>query len=400
MNMLLNRRLESNLWKLKLNNFLLNFFVYSPILFVSFQEKGMSLAGIGVMMTLATIAGFLFEVPTGILADRWGRKYMLILAGAAGIITMLLWTTHIIFALIVGQIFRSLVNAAISGADTALLYDTLVELKKEGQYTKHNGQRVAWGMFSFAVAGVLASLLPLTDFYKYHFVLTAVAFAAAMAIAITLQEPKLHKSAKSALSHLSAAFQYTRKHREVYKIVLYSVALGGTLMFMLIHIQFFLKQAGISTQHFGFIYAGLGIVSTIVSYNTSRIEQRIGERAVVMFLPASLILGAVFLIAGSSPLPILIGFLFMELMLGMQSVVLSAYLQRHLASMQRSTIESLSSFYRHVFQAVLFFLAGFIADIWSIDVALTFVVGVMLFLIAPPLYFLVKESGEIPFKAQ
>jgi MFS family permease len=385
------QQLEANIWKVKVNYFLMNFYVYSPILYISFQEKGISLAGIGIIMMVAGIANLLFEIPTGMLADRWGRKHMIMLSAIAGIASMLLWTTSIYLALIVGMACRSLLNNAINGSDTALLYDTLAELKREKEYTKQNGERFSAGMAAFAIASLLASLLSTAGTYRLHFIVTSAVFAIALVVATTIYEPRHHKKKDSLLLHLRAALHHTRKHRELYKIVLYSVSLGATLMIAVTYIQFFLKSVHIDPQYYGFIYAGLGIISTIISFRAHAIEERLGERNTLLFLPA-MVLAGIALMAIGNLWTIFAGLVLMEVILGLHGAVLNGYLQRHSTAAHRSTIESLKSFYQSCYQIVLYPIVGFLADTLSIGAAMVFVICIMAFIITPPLYFLVKEA--------
>ncbi|HEY7356141.1 MAG TPA: MFS transporter, partial [Ktedonobacterales bacterium] len=54
-----------------------------PVRVLYAQSQGASLAIIGAMASAYLISNFLFQYPSGWLADRWGRKPMLIFSLAA-----------------------------------------------------------------------------------------------------------------------------------------------------------------------------------------------------------------------------------------------------------------------------------------------------------------------------
>ena len=60
---------------------------------------------------------------------------------------------------IIGEIILGIGSSFISGADSAILYDSLAESKKENEYTKVEGIAYGIGNFSEAIAGICGGLL-------------------------------------------------------------------------------------------------------------------------------------------------------------------------------------------------------------------------------------------------
>lgn len=83
-------------------------------------------------------SNFLFEIPTGILGDKIGRKWsvfvslVLLLINAIGMISF----KHFYFFFVL-FILEGIAFAFRSGANVALLYDSLRFIGKEGEYIKH-----------------------------------------------------------------------------------------------------------------------------------------------------------------------------------------------------------------------------------------------------------------------
>lgn len=112
----------------------------------------------------------------------------------------------------------------------------------------------------------------------------------------------------------------------------------------------------------------------------------------LLLMPILLVTGLLFFIFSSSPWHIITGMIIIEIMLGLQGALLSGYLQRHVKSAYRSTIESLSGFYSSIYRASLFLLLGIAAELFSLQFALSILLAVMLFMIIPPLWLLVKGT--------
>jgi MFS family permease len=385
------RSLEKNLWKIELNALLINFLVYSPILAVSFQEKGLSLAKIGVLMALANIA-LLFEVPMGVLSDRWSRKRVLALAAMIGACSMLFWSQETFLLLAIGTILRSVMLASVSGSDTALLYDTLKELGREDEYAKYNARRFSTGMAAFAIAAVVASIISTKHAYQWHFLVTALAMLFAAILMFTVVEPKGHLRIDKPLAHLKASFKTATQHPEVFKLVRYTVGIGSTIIIVFVYMQFFMKDAGIDTQWFGLLYAAFGVASFSAGRNAHHVQRWLGKRTLIIVMPIMFATGMLLLILGHGPIPILIGLLLIELVFGVQGGVLNAYLQEHLESTQRSSVESIQSLFGGIQNFVLILLIGIITQATTLQFAFAFLLIVWAVLIIPPMRSISRQA--------
>ena len=65
----------------------------------------------------------------------------------------------------IAEILIGIGASMISGSDSALLYDTLIETKNKQEYTKIEGRNYAIGNFSEATAGILGGFLAVSSIY-------------------------------------------------------------------------------------------------------------------------------------------------------------------------------------------------------------------------------------------
>ena len=91
-------------------------------------EIGFDAASIGVMAAIYAAVVPIIEIPSGILADRWSRRGVLIVANLALLLSVLIGglsnsvTTYFIAAMVLGVFF-----AMNSGTMDPVVYDTVLE---------------------------------------------------------------------------------------------------------------------------------------------------------------------------------------------------------------------------------------------------------------------------------
>ena len=78
-NKIIAMRLKTNISKLMLINFLTGLVFWYAIEKLFMQSIGITPFQIGINAVVLIVITVLFDVPSGILADKWNRKYTLIL---------------------------------------------------------------------------------------------------------------------------------------------------------------------------------------------------------------------------------------------------------------------------------------------------------------------------------
>lgn len=158
------------------------------------REKGLSFAAIGLLETIFHIASFSFEIPTGIIADRLGRKVSLavgrVLAAVAAALNLYSrnWTLIAIsFAV------SAISYTCHSGAFEALVYDSIPDKEKSG-FTKLIGRLNSTYLAGTAVAGGVAALLARYSLDWLYRAVIVVDIVAAL-VALTLPEAPIARKA-------------------------------------------------------------------------------------------------------------------------------------------------------------------------------------------------------------
>ncbi len=180
---------------------------------VYLRQKGMSFAGIGLMETIFHIVAFSSEMPTGIIADRWGRKTSLavgrLLAASSAAITLfsgnLSWIA-VAFA------FNAVSYTCHSGAFEALVHDSLIgghcdsldsdgarAHGSDGGFSQVLGNLNAVYLAGASVAGALASVasirFPIGSLYAVSIGIDLIATAVALGLPEDVTARRITKKA-------------------------------------------------------------------------------------------------------------------------------------------------------------------------------------------------------------
>jgi MFS family permease len=131
-----------------------------PLYALLFAESGLSGAQISGLFAIWSTVGLLAEVPSGALADRFGRRNALAAAGVLQALGYVSWTMLPSFAgFAVGFVLWGLGGTLVSGAQEALLYDGLVAAGAEVEYARVNGWVHATVLLAGLPAAVAATVL-------------------------------------------------------------------------------------------------------------------------------------------------------------------------------------------------------------------------------------------------
>lgn len=172
------------------------FMLFLPVWIIYLLDgRGLSLTEVGVFESFFWLTVIIAEVPTGAIADRFGRRISLALGAILFAIATIIFAIAGDFSLLLGSyLVMGIAMTLYSGAGDALLFDTLRVLGRTREYEHHAGR--AHGLFfaamvlATAVGGPAAYALG----YTPTILVSAAVFIVSASAALALREPPRRES--------------------------------------------------------------------------------------------------------------------------------------------------------------------------------------------------------------
>lgn len=365
---------KGNMWKTYLFSFLVNFHLMSGVLIPFFTDwGGISFTQIMILQSWFLLWIFILEIPTGTIADFFGRKHSLFIAcivNIAGVLVYVSYPSFYIFML--GEFLWAASAALMSGADEAFVYDTLKKIKQAKMSKKIFGR-----VENFKLAGIMISA-PIGSVIATRFGLAAptllmsIPLLIAFFIALTFKEPKTTQKVESEryIHILKEGVKFFYKNKVLKILALDMVVIATVAYFMIWLYQLMLKQAGVSIAYFGLIHAAFVASQIIIMSNYERFEKLLGSKKRLIFFSA-FITGIMFIIGGlTSFTPIVLGVIFIGGGFGLsRRPLFASYMNKYIPSPKRATVLSTISMLRQIVLVVINPIVGVLAD-WSLNYTL------------------------------
>lgn len=311
-------------------------------------SAGYSAAEIGICETIFHIVSITAEIPSGVAADVWGRKRMMVLSGLSAALAGLLkaFSNGNFIWVAISMVFSALSYNLASGSDAALAYESLKADGLEKNYDKYSAN----GSIIYRVFGGIATLLAgftITLGMRRAELLDVAFMAVHIGIALSLQEIRSSNTQNikpwAAIKNCYAeSFRFLRTHSKILLTLIVNSIIGGIDVLLLFFLQEELQEAGISLTLLGpalFMTSMGGVVGSIVSKNIK--STNIKKLAVICALGV-----CTGFATGLTELPILmtIGGFISSMFDDLIQIKTDVLLNNAIPSEQRSTLISVSSF--------------------------------------------------------
>ncbi len=366
-------QLKKNINKNYIYTLLQNIDLTRGIWMIYLASKGMSLTQLGLLETVFHITSFFMEVPTGAVADIFGRKISRIFGrvlSLVSVIILLAADSFLWFA--VSFVFTALSYNLESGAGDALLYDSLKEIGEEEKYMKISGNKEVFyqvaGIVSFLLGGYMA-----TKSYGIAFTLTIIVGTVALLQSFSFKEPSIGRKRETEekgnifVKQLKDSISVVRKNPRIGFLIVFTEIILTFCTCIFFYLQNFLKGNGYNEAVIGIIYAAAYLVSALTAPQVHRIEKIIKEQGILLITPF-ITVACLWGIALSA-----YHFIFFIVLMITEEVVyvaMSDYINKMIPSENRATILSFASMVFSFFMITVFPLVGMLGDRYSLVFAI------------------------------
>ncbi|HVJ65422.1 MAG TPA: MFS transporter [Bdellovibrionota bacterium] len=342
---------------------------YYPVLAVLFLDLGLSLEQYSLLNVAWAVSIFGLEVPSGALADMWGRKKLVVIAGFLMVIEMLVFAftpsdnVQLLFYLfLLNRVLSGAAEAAASGADEALVYDSLQRADRAGEWPRVLARLGRLQSVSFFVAMMVGAAVydPRTvnlvgqwfgfgwDFTAPQLVrmplyLTLAMSLVACASALTMYEAPMDPNRRVKLATAARDIVRAAKWIAASPVVLFVIL--ATLcndafirLFMTMTSQYF-RVLGLPAALFGLLGSATALLGFVSPWIAGRLIKLGSARAAFGVLSVATVAG-LFALPFATSLWSLVYVFWLSLGMGVVGFLASYYLNELAEPAQRATILS------------------------------------------------------------
>jgi MFS family permease len=286
-----------DLWLFNAFRLLATSYLFVPIFMLFQADRGLSFQDRLSLGGIYSAVIVLVEVPTGVFADRIGRRRSMLLGALAMVASCLIAAgAHSFGAFALAEALGALSMALCSGADSAYLFDLLLASERVEEYPRRESIASAWHLLGSGLAFAAGGLLARSDLALPYLVTAGVAAVAAL-IACAMRDDHRTSDARRLPprevarvwgEHMLAALAAVARNGRLAWMVAYSAVVFVLLRATIYVYQPYLAERGLGTAEIGLLFAGVYLVASIVAYRTHLLRARLGDTLLLWGLLAVL----------------------------------------------------------------------------------------------------------------
>lgn len=353
--------------------------------------RGLELKWILAMDMPFWLAVAVMQAPFGALADHIGRRRILALGAGLYALTILGFgfTTNY-WMLFADYMLWALAMSAFSGADQALLFDSMKAAGRQSEFQHVLGRgyavQLTAALIGITGGGFFAEMTSLAFTVQVSALFPLLAAGAALLMA----EAPLERTERAYWRSLGGGFSFAWRHPQVrYTLLVGAVLMTGTFGPVVL-IQPFLLNHNVETALFGLIQAPIRVVSVVSALSAGYVAMRVARTPLVTAGCAAVILSYLGLAAVDSTG----AFAFFAAPAIAQAIVqpaIGAHLNERIPSERRATVLSLMQLAFSLQVAFFEPTLGLFADDVSLTAAFVFA-AIYCGLLMPPLVLLWRRA--------
>ncbi|SDQ90536.1 Major Facilitator Superfamily protein [Virgibacillus subterraneus] len=332
------------------------------------NDKGLSMSEIGIVEALMHLSVVLLEIPTGIIADVYGRKVSLFIGNILSVgygTFMLVGDSLSLFGLALMTLGTSITFQ--SGAEEALIYDTLKEKGKEKQYTRVFGNMTALALLSLSFAKLAGGWMAEINWELVYGGIIITHLLALIPIAM-LHEPEREKNSSSHtgikqqwINQLKSGIRIWRTNQPAHIPIIFFIMIGTSIVILTFYGQEYFTRLGYGSMTIGIIFTVEGLLGVLMAKLAYRLESKWSFVSITNY--GYLLYLVFFLLFTLSPdWAIVLSFLILSQLVTLYEPIFSNFIQGGLESSVRATFFSMISVVESFIIMLLFPLFGLMID--------------------------------------
>lgn len=392
---------NKNVYKLYMIIFFHNLIFAYVIERLFWEQRGMTVFTVVLCEVIYAATIVVLEIPSGILADKVGRKWLLIISAVLSMlefVVLIYANSFMDFAFV--TFMAGISGACSSGAFNALLYDSLLISNKQSMFEKILGRINTFDFLAAVIAALSGSVLAKFYGFELNYKLSVVSMLVALAFTLSLKEPPKLKcetldeeSKEGFLVYFRSAVAFYKSNPKVAFVVINAMAIGASINYLDEFWQLYLRDIGYSILFFG-VFSSLSLLIRIPgNLMSSYLIKHFSEEKILVFILAMTSVG--FYAAGAFPGVIgIVSIILIFLASGVVDPLVSGYLHHRTKSDIRATVDSFQSLGKRAIMFVVGIGFGYISSIFDVAIGFVFL-GTVCFLFLMLFLKNIRNLGRI-----
>jgi MFS family permease len=343
-------------------------YLWVPISLLWMESRGLSFLQIMLLGAVYCAVVIVVEIPTGVFADRIGRRRSMMLGALAMVASCLVaWRASSMAEFAVSEALAATSMSLCSGADSAYLFDLLLSHGRIEEYGRRESVASAMHLAGSAAACMAGGMLGEAHLgwpYLATAGVSAIAFVVALAMrddrpSVTPERMPMGQVIGAWVRHLWDAAHVVLRSPRLAWLIGYSAVVFVLLRATVYLYQPYLRAQGFTPGMTGLCYAGIYFLAAFVAMRTPRLRRIFGEEALIWTLLA--VLAVSFVMLAEVRGPWVLGLLAVQAFAnGLYSPLVKPLLNREITdSRVRATVLSVESIVRRSAMGIFAPIAGF-----------------------------------------
>ncbi len=357
---------------------------FIPIMILFLQFSKLSYTQIFILYTIESAIVFIMEIPSGVMADRLGKKSILILARSFLIPAYILFFFADNFLLFIpAMIFLGLNKAFKSGTHKAFIYDYLKQTGSKISPSEVFGKGKFWGRIGEALSSLFGGWIAMKFGYNFVFLFTLIPSAINVLNAVTYERIEENINNGKSFSpgitpHLSSTLKELKENKLVKKLIINSSIFMICAETLEIYFQPYMVNVNVPLQWFGAIYTTIFIITAFGSRYAYLAEVKFSRTNIANFTGWFGFIPLLLLGLNINSRFIIFLFFLVFFLRHIRRPAITTEINENISSGNRATILSANSFFRSALKLVLLPVIGFITEISTIYVSILILSTILL----------------------
>lgn len=371
-----------------------NFLLIMPTIVLFFQKLGLTQTQIFILESAWAASILLCEVPCGYFADNVSRRTSMIFGAVLACLSYTLYNfSNGFYELFLANILMGVSYSFISGADSALAYDSFKIINQEEKYLNFESQSSSLSGFGQVLASLIGGSLaiihlkaPLISQIIIYLFLIPISLFLTETPHLTKQNPTSFKS----IIKITVDTLFTKN--DIRWLILYSMIVGNMTHSIVWLTQPLYQEIGINLKLYGLFWASQYLVYSLFSKYSERLSIFFGKKkSLVVFLFLGII--TYLFLAFNMGYYSLFAILILYMIRGSHRPIINDLINKNVPSEIRATIFSIDSLFKKFFYMLLGPIIGLCVDYYSLGTG--FLISGLFYLIFT--LFILRKIIKIKF---